>query len=155
MPFLSHLVYGIFIIAAQTSWYLIHLSPPLPDTGLKPMEIMNNFQGLSPFDKEGRCMIQVASSMGGDDFVDKEMDGLVEGQEKLWGRGPEGNWGELRNKLRFVSQKTFVEDLDIWAVWLCYLALTLLMAWRPLQGDAGTWQKVTDDKIPTFQGLGV
>lgn len=52
---------------------------------------MNNFQGLSPFDKEGRCIIQVASSVGGGDFVDKEMEGLVKGQEKLWGRGPEGN----------------------------------------------------------------
>lgn len=36
-------------------------------------------------------MIQMASSVGGDDFVDKEMEGLVEGQEKLCGRGPEGN----------------------------------------------------------------
>ena len=44
---------------------------------------MNNFQGLSPFDKEGRCKTQVASSVGGDDFVDKEMEELVEGQEKL------------------------------------------------------------------------
>lgn len=86
MPFLSHFVYGIFIIAAQTKWYLTHLSPPLPET-----LFMNNFQGLSPFDKEGRCMIQVASSVGGGDFVDKEMEGLVKGQEKLWGRGPEGN----------------------------------------------------------------
>lgn len=43
MPFLSHFVYGIFIIAAQTKWYLTHLSPPLPETvnaGLKPMEII-------------------------------------------------------------------------------------------------------------------
>lgn len=44
---------------------------------------MNNSQGLSPIDKEGRCMIQVARSVGGDDFADTEMDGLVEGQEEL------------------------------------------------------------------------
>lgn len=43
MPFLSHSVYGIFIMAAQAKWCLTHLSPPLPETvntGLKPMEII-------------------------------------------------------------------------------------------------------------------
>lgn len=44
---------------------------------------MNYFKSLSLFDKEGRCLIQGASEVDSDGFVDKDMKELIKGQEKL------------------------------------------------------------------------